>query len=47
MGVYNGEPIVDIVNVHTDRTQIFYPTCEMNTLNCCLYIINAEISHQN
>ena len=20
------------VNVHTDRTRIFYPTCEMNTL---------------
>ena len=22
-----------IVNVHTDLTRIFYPACEMNTLN--------------
>ena len=29
MGVYNGEPKVSHCKAHTDRTRIFYRTCEL------------------
>ena len=46
MGVYNGEPKASHCKVHTDRTRIFYRSCEKKQqIVCRVFLCDSVIGH--
>ena len=45
MGVYNGEPKASHYTAHTDRTRIFYRTCEKKQqIECIVFCISRYLN---